>query len=317
MRIAVIGGGRSSEHEVSLESAHAVATALDPRHDLVQLTISRDGEWSHDGRALGLAAAIELLQGCAVAFPLLHGPHGEDGEIAGLLEMARVPYVGSGVRAGAIAMDKWVTKIVATASGVRTARGVLLRPGDPYFFDRPVVVKPVASGSSHGVSLVRSEAELDAALDAAFALDDRVLVEEQLKGREVDVAIIRRPNGDLIVSPPLEILTSGIFDHDTKYDGSAHFVVPAPLDAHETRTLERAAVRMYDALGCAGVARIDFFVTDRGSVLNEVNTTPGFTGRSQVPRMFAAAGVAYADLLELLVEDALTAAVAHAIPGRV
>ena len=202
-------------------------------------------------------------------------------------------------------MDKWVTKLVAAASGIRTAPGLLLRRGDPYVFSAPVVVKPVASGSSFGVALARSADELGPALDAAFALDDRVLVEKVMRGREVDLAVIRRAGGELVVSPPLEILGDGIFDVATKYDGSARFAVPAPLTNRERGALETAARRMVDALGCAGLARVDFFVTDRGPVLNEVNTTPGFTPASQVPRMFAAAGLPYPELLELLAHDAL------------
>ena len=304
MRVAVIGGGRSTEHQVSLASAAGVANALDARHEVVRLTIDPDGQWRAP-HPITPGEAVEVLRDCAVAFPMLHGPHGEDGTIAGLLELAGVPYVGSGVRAGAIAMDKWVTKLVATASGVTTAAGVLLHRGEPYEFDGPVVVKPVASGSSFGVSLVRTTDQLGAALDAAFAFDDRVLVEEVVRGREIDVAVIRRPNGDLIVSPPLEIVANDIFDHDTKYDGSAQFVVPAALEPGELHALETAAVSVYDAIGCGGVARIDFFLTDDGPVLNEVNTMPGFTPQSQVPRMFAATGVDYADLLELLALDAL------------
>jgi D-alanine-D-alanine ligase len=234
----------------------------------------------------------------------VHGPHGEDGTLAGLLDLAGVPYVGSGVGAGAIAMDKWVTKLIAAASGIRTAPGVLLRRGDPYRFTAPVVVKPVTSGSSLGVSLVRTGDELPAALDAAFALDDRVLAEKVIRGREIDVAVIRRSGGELVVSPPLEILGDGVFDADTKYDGSARFAVPAPLTDRDRGALESAARRMVDALGCDGLARVDFFLTERGPVLNEVNTTPGFTPASQVPRMFAAAGLDYAELLELLARDA-------------
>ena len=309
MRIAVIGGGRSCEHDVSLASAAGVAGALDGRHEVVRLTIDRDGRWSDDQGPIELGHAVQVLQGCAVVFPMLHGSHGEDGTVAGLLELAGVPYVGSGVRAGAIAMDKWVTKLVAAASGIRSAPGVLLHRGDPYDFGGPVVVKPVASGSSFGVSLVAKADELASALDEAFALDDRVLVEEVVRGRETDVAIIRLSGGQLIISPPLEILSPGIFDLETKYDGSARFAVPAQLTAEDRHAIESAAVRVYDALGCAGVARVDFFITDGGPVLNEVNTMPGFTPQSQVPQMFAATGLGYPDLLDLLAEDALQGAV--------
>jgi D-alanine-D-alanine ligase len=237
---------------------------------------------------------------------MLHGPHGEDGTIAALLDLAAVPYVGSGVRAGAIAMDKWATKAVASAAGVLTASGVLLRRSDHYSFEGPVVVKPVASGSSYGVTLVDDVDALGPALEAAFAFDDRVLVEEVVRGREIDLAVLRRPGGELLVAPPLEILGQGVFDLATKYDGSARFQVPAALDSDELAALEGAAVRSYDALGCGGLARIDFFLTERGPVLNEVNTTPGFTPQSQVPRMFAAAGLDYPHLLELLIDDALS-----------
>jgi D-alanine-D-alanine ligase len=307
-RVAVIGGGRSGEHDVSLASAAAVADALAARHDVVRLTIGRDGTWSdRTGRPLGLGGAVEMLRACQVVLPMLHGPHGEDGTMAALCELAGVPYVGSPVRAGALAMDKWVTKLVAAAVGVATAPGqVLTRAGGvEYAWRGPVVVKPVAAGSSQGVSLVDTADRLPGALDAAFAYDDWVLVEEVVHGREIDIAVVGRPDGGRLVAPALEILADGIFDTGTKYDGSARFVVPAPLTDAERKELEKAAVTVYDALGCAGVARVDFFWTERGPVLNEVNTTPGFTEQSQVPKMFAAAGISYADLLDLLVTDAL------------
>jgi D-alanine-D-alanine ligase len=310
-RVAVIGGGRSCEHAVSLASAAAVADGLDPlTYEAVALTIAPDGQW-HDAarRPLGLAGAVQVLQSCAVAVPVLHGPHGEDGTAAALCELAEVPFVGSGVTAGALAMDKWATKRVAAALGLCVADDVLLtrRTAASYAFTRPVVVKPVAAGSSHGVALARSAAELGSALEAALALDDRVLVEEVVAGREVDVAVLGRPDGSRIVAPVLEIVADGIFDHTAKYDGSADFRVPADLSVPERARLEGAAVAMYDALGCRGVARVDFFLTDRGPVLNEVNTMPGFTAQSQVPRMFAAAGTSYGELLDLLVRDALAA----------
>jgi len=206
-------------------------------------------------------------------------------------------------------MDKWVTKLVAGAVGIATAPAQLLTraAAQSYAFLRPVVVKPVAAGSSHGVTLVRSAAALGAALDAAFALDDRVLVEDVVIGREIDLAVLGRPDGSRMVAPALEILvTDGeIFDHAAKYRGSPRFVVPAPLDNVARKCLEQAAVGLYDALGCAGVARVDFFLTEEGPVLNEVNTMPGFTAQSQVPRMFAAAGMSFEALLDLLVRDAL------------
>ncbi|WP_116951063.1 D-alanine--D-alanine ligase family protein [Jiangella endophytica] len=309
-RVAVIGGGQNCEHDVSLASASAVADALETAgYAVVRLTIERDGGWRHGagGCPADLADAVHVLRTCDVAVPVLHGPRGEDGALAALCELAGVPYVGSGVLAGALAMDKWATKLVAADLGIATAPGVLLTPSTApgYRWTRPVVVKPVAAGSSQGVTLVESPGELPQALDGAFALDRRVLVEDVVAGREVDVAVLGRPDGSRTVAPALEIVVDGLFDFATKYGGAADFRIPAELADTERKELEDAAVAMFDALGCAGVARVDFFLTAAGPVLNEVNTMPGFTEQSQVPKMFAAAGVSYADLLDLLVRDVI------------
>ncbi|WP_307861870.1 D-alanine--D-alanine ligase [Nocardioides sp. SYSU D00065] len=310
-RVAVVGGGQNCEHEVSLASAASVAAALDPAaYDVVRLTIGRDGTWcDQDDRPLPLGEAVTLLQGCDVVLPVVHGPRGEDGSLAALCELAGVPYVGSGVGAGALAMDKWATKLVAEAIGIPTAPGVLLTAGTAATYDwtRPVVVKPVAAGSSHGVSLVADPGMLEEALRTALALDDRILVEDVVVGREIDVAVLGTADGSRVVSPALEIVVDGWFDHDAKYGGGAEFRVPAALPDPERTALEEAALAVYDALGCRGVARVDFFVTDAGLVLNEVNTMPGFTEQSQVPKMFAAAGMSYGALLDRLVRDVLPA----------
>ncbi|GGL02539.1 D-alanine--D-alanine ligase family protein [Mangrovihabitans endophyticus] len=308
-RVAVIGGGRNCEHDVSLASATAVADALERAgHQAVRLTIDPAGAWrDRAGDPIGLAAAVGALGSCAVAFPVLHGPHGEDGTLAALCDLAGVPCVGSPLGAGALAMDKWVTKLVAGALGIATAPGRLLTRTDTYTFTHPVVVKPVAAGSSRGVTLVRHAARLGPALDAAFGYDDRVLVEDLVTGREIDVAVLGRPDGSRVVAPALEIVVpaDAIFDHAAKYSGEPDFRVPAALDDAARDRLAEAAVRMYDALGCAGVARVDFFLTARGPVLNEVNTMPGLTAQSQVPRMFAASGMPFEALLDLLVRDAV------------
>jgi D-alanine-D-alanine ligase len=308
-RVAVIGGGANCEHDVSLASAAAICAHLDPsRYDVVPLTIGRNGCWYDGGsRPIGFTGAACVLRGCDVALPAVHGPRGEDGTLAALCELAGLPYVGSGVAAGAIAMDKWVTKLVAGAIGVATAPGQLLTAATAagYAWSRPVVVKPVTAGSSHGVSLVDDADRLGPALDAALALDDRILVEELVVGREIDIAVLGRADGERLVSPALEIAVDGVFDHDVKYGGRADFRIPAELAGGSAKELADAAVAVFDALGCAGVARIDFFLTDAGWVLNEVNTMPGFTEASQAPKMFAAAGLPYANLLDLLVSDAL------------
>ena len=310
-RVAVVGGGQNCEHEVSLASAASVAAALDPAaYDVVRLTIGPDGAWRDQAdRPLPLGEAVTLLQTCAVVLPVVHGPRGEDGSLAALCELAGVPYVGSGVGAGALAMDKWATKLVAEAIGIPTASGVLLTAATAatYAWTRPVVVKPVAAGSSHGVSLVADPGMLAEALQAALALDDRILVEDVVVGREIDVAVLGTADGARVVSPALEIVVDGWFDHDAKYGGGAEFRVPAALPEAERTALEDAALAVYAALGCRGVARVDFFVTDAGPVLNEVNTMPGFTEQSQVPKMFAAAGMSYGALLDRLVRDVLPA----------
>ena len=304
-RVAVVGAGQSCEHDVSLASAAAVAQALDPSSfEAVRLTIDRDGTWRDaGGRPIGLAGAVHVLAGCDVVFPMVHGPHGEDGTLAALCELAGLPYVGSGLGAGALAMDKWATKLLAASLGLATAPGRLVTAGTAAAerYDHPVVVKPVAAGSSLGVSLVTRADDLTPALEAALALDTRALVEDVVHGREVDVAVLRRADGSLEVSPALEIVADGLFDHAAKYGGHADFRVPAALTDIERKGLEDAAVATYQALGCSGVARVDFFVTDDGPVLGEVNTVPGMTEHSQVPRMFAAAGLSYADLLAELV----------------
>ena len=314
LRVAVVGGGQNCEHDVSRASAAAVRAALDPeKYEAVPLTIDRDGTWlGEQDRPLGwspadsLAGALRYVATCRVVLPAVHGPAGEDGTLAALCELAGVPYVGSRVGAGALAMDKWATKLVARAVGVRTAPGRLVT-GTNVVFDGPVVVKPVAAGSSFGVRLVRTEDELEPALRAALELDDRVLVEQVITGREIDVAVLDDPDTGRRVGPPLEIVADGLFDTTTKYDGSATFVVPAPLTDIEGKALTDAALTMFDALGCRGLARIDFFRTDDGWVLNEVNTMPGMTAESQVPKMFAADGLSYPELLDKLVRAALTA----------
>jgi D-alanine-D-alanine ligase len=330
-RVVVIGGGASAEHDVSLATAAAVAAALrSGGFDVDELTVDRDGRWRRGADALGpqpassLAAALGAVERADVVFPAVHGPSGEDGTLAALCALARKPMVGSGLRAGALGMDKWATKLVAEAVGIRTAPGRLVAAdladlGDLGDLDveTGVVVKPASAGSSFGVALARDAAELRAALRRAARFDDRILVEDVVQGREIDVAVLREADGRRRASPPLEILTDGLFDTRSKYDGSARFGVPADVDGASRAALTGAALRMFDALGCAGVARVDFFLTADGPVLNEVNTVPGMTAESQVPRMFAAAGLPYEQLVARLVDAATVPGPASPVPGRV
>ncbi len=327
LRVAVVGGGRNAEHEVSLASAAAIVAALDPdRYRPVPLTIGRDGCWygptAHRASApIGFPAALDLLQRVDVVIPAVHGRHGEDGSLAALCELVGVPYAGSGVAAGAVGLDKHATKLLAAAAGVATAPGEVLERTTAEsrlrsFDGGPVVVKPVSAGSSVGVSAAATAQEFASALTTAFAVDERVLIEPYVSAREIDVAVLRRADGQVIIPPPLEIVVDGVFDYETKYGGEARFIVPAPLENGEQAALERAALLTYDAIGCAGIARLDFFVTPDGVLLNEINTTPGFTPHSQVPRMFAAAGVGYPALVDLVITEALASHPAVSNAGR-
>jgi D-alanine-D-alanine ligase len=313
-RVLVIGGGQNAEHEISVKSAASIAGALrSGGFEVSNITIGLDGLWRNGLEPLGssaatsLAAALLLLDEADVLFPAVHGPLGEDGALAALAALSRKPVVGSDLRAGAIGMDKWLTKLVAEAMGVRVAPGRLVRAAElaDVEFETEVVVKPVSAGSSYGVSFVPDANRLDEALRTAALFDDRILIEHVVHGREIDVAVLQEADGSRWASPPLEIHTSGLFDTATKYDGTARFTVPADLSDTDRAAITQAALALFDALGCSGVARLDFFLGADGPVLNEVNTMPGMTAESQVPRMFAAVGVPYPDLLARLVAGAV------------
>lgn len=313
-RVAVIGGGANDEHDVSLASAAAVVRAVEALGlTAVALTIDRLGGWHlHDDGPVAPAEAVDHLVSCDVAFPILHGVDGEDGAVAGLLRLTGVPFVGSPVRAGALAMDKWVTKLIAEELGVRTAPGALVAGsadvgGLP--LEPPFVVKPTTGGSSNGVSVVREAGQLEGALASALSAGGTALVEEFVTGREVDIALFRDSDGLVRAGSTLEIAVAdgAVFDRGQKYDGSASFTLPARITAGEHAAIDAAARALYDALGCAGVARFDFFVTADGIVLNEVNTAPGFTEQSQVPRMYAALGLDYPALVAALLDAAAIA----------
>ena len=345
IRLAVLFGGRSGEHEVSCESAASILAGLDrERYEVLPVRIGRDGVWASvpimpdlpnveevlrwqqigfpeagDTTLAGsvLAAARELML-CDVVFPALHGPYGEDGAVQAMLDGLEIPYVGNGVAASALSMDKEYTKKIAASAGLAVADGVVLRKGQhdvsPEDRDRlglPVFVKPAREGSSIGVSKVEDWAELPAALDRARKSDDKVLVEAAVPGREIDIGVLERPNGNLEVSPPMEILPSTehtFFDYQAKYaDSATVFDVPAKLDPATTNAFGQDALRLFRELGCSGLLRVDFFLRPDGNrVVNEVNTFPGFTGVSQYPRMWRAAGLDYRDLLDVLVDTALT-----------
>jgi len=322
LRVAVLAGGRSSEHEISLASAHSVAAALDPeRYDVAEIGIGRDGRWE-----LGTGATtaetlpvpyeggpLERLGRVDVVLPILHGPFGEDGTVQGLLELAGIPYVGAGVAASALAMDKDLFKKVMRDSGIPVAPHHAIRLGDPVEnpFGYPVFVKPARLGSSVGISKVMSEGELPAAVELAFRHDEKVLVEEFVDGTEVEVGVLGNRVPAPIASLPGQIDTLGHdwYDFESKYaDGGMELLVPPPGLSQETiELLQRRAVEAFVASECEGLARVDFFVrsSDGEVVLNELNTMPGFTATSVWAKLFEASGIGYAEALDRLIELAL------------
>ena len=310
MRVAVLGGGRSSEHEISLASAAAVRAGLaQAGHEALEVLVSREGVWRHDGRAVAIEPGAGLL-GADVVFPALHGPFGEDGSVQGALEVADVPYVGAGVLASAVCLDKVVFKDLMAHAGVPQVGYVGLRPGD----DRgsaaglgtPVFVKPARLGSSVGISKVESPADLDGALDAAFAHDPHVIVEAASSGLEVECSVLG--NDDPEASQPGEIVAhADWYDYEAKYrEGGMDLVVPARIDAPARERVRELARHVFRLAGCAGLARVDFFVEDGGRVLvNELNTMPGFTATSVYAKLWHESGLPYPELLDRLVRLAL------------
>jgi len=266
---------------------------------------------SLDPAALGAAVPADVV------FPVLHGPYGEDGTIQGLLELAGVPYVGAGVLASAAAMDKEFTKKLLAAEGLPVGQWAVLRSGVPTLSESdkarlglPVFVKPARAGSSLGVSRVDSWADLDAAIDHARQTDPKVLVEAAVLGREIECGVLEYPDGRVEASPTAEIHLGGdhtFYDFDAKYlEDVATFDIPADLPAQTTARIQELSRRAFAALDAQGLARVDFFVRPDGDVvINEVNTLPGFTPISMYPRMWAAGGVSYPELISVLIRTAL------------
>jgi D-alanine-D-alanine ligase len=327
--VAVLAGGRSSEHDISLASARSVVGALDPeRYEVAEVAIGRDGRWALEAgdppRELGRGPAetlpvpaksgtLEALGAVEVVLPIMHGPFGEDGTVQGLLELADIPYVGAGVAASAIAMDKDIFKKVMRDSGIPVAAHHAIRLGDAIEnpFGYPVFVKPSSLGSSVGITKVHDEEELEPAVELAFRHDEKVLVEEFVAGTEVEIGVLGNRLPPPIASLPgqIDTLDHEWYDYASKYDeGGMELIVPPPGLAQETiELIQRRAVDSYVAIGCEGLARIDFFVRDGDGevVLNELNTMPGFTATSVWARLFEASGLSYADALDRLIELAL------------
>ena len=310
--VAVLSGGRSSEHEISLLSGRAVAAGLaEAGFGVVEITISREGAWTGPDGPVSLQPGAGL-EGIDVVFPALHGPFGEDGVIQGALETVDVPYVGSDVLGSAVCMDKLTLKRLCAARGLPQVEFVEVGDGDwraeVARFGSPVWVKPSELGSSVGISRVDEPAseELDRAIEVARAHDPRVIVEAHAEGREIEVSVL----GDLEpeASLPGEIVSKGEwYDYESKYtEGGMELIAPAELDQTVIERVQALALEVFRLAGCSGMARCDFFLTDGGEVLvNEVNTIPGFTEMSVYSRLWEASGLPYPDLLRRLVDSAI------------
>jgi D-alanine-D-alanine ligase len=311
MRVAVLSGGRSSEHEISLESGASVAAGLrEAGHEVVPVLLERDGRWTREGSEVELRAGGGLL-GVDVAFPVLHGPFGEDGTVQGLLECLDVPYAGPGVLAAAISIDKIILKRLLGFHGIPQVD--FCEAGEEGWREHvaamglPVWVKPARLGSSVGISKVTSpERALDEAVELARRHDPRVIIEANGGGREVECSVIG--NEEPRTSPPGEIVAhADWYDFEAKYsEGGMDLVVPARIGDEANARVRELATRVFRAIDGSGLARCDFFVLDDGEVLvNELNTIPGFTSTSVFAKLFEADGIAYAELCDLLVKYAL------------
>ncbi|WP_036257631.1 D-alanine--D-alanine ligase family protein [Mesorhizobium sp. WSM3224] len=347
LRIGVLFGGRSAEHEVSLLSAANVMQALDPaKYDAVPIFVTREGQWLLSrfgngalmtpstgtelclapgglGRMLAIPAsgAPHDLPAIDILFPVLHGLHGEDGAVQGLAEVARVPLAGCGILGSATALDKDIAKRLLKAAGLPVARSVTIdedvAPSLAELEEQlglPLFIKPARQGSSVGVAKVNASQEFDRALAEAFQHDRKLLAEEFVRGREIEYSVLESPAGELFVSRPGEIVPAeshGFYNYNAKYidaDG-ATLVVPADLPPEVEAAMRDTAAMAFRALGCDAMARVDFFLMpDMTFLINELNTIPGFTNISMYAKAMAASGVSYPEVIDRLVEHGLARA---------
>jgi D-alanine-D-alanine ligase len=317
-RIAVVLGGRSSEHEISLASARSVIDALEGGgNEVVAVSIDRAGQWQlgadqkaiEPGSRLPTKEVATTLVDVEVVFPVLHGPFGEDGTVQGLLELAGVPYVGAGVLASALCMDKDVFKSVMRDHGIPVTQNITLRSGDaPHNpFGYPCFVKPARLGSSVGITKAHSFSELEEGVALAFQHDEKVLVEQLVDGIEFEIGVLG--NRTPVASLPGEIVVTHNewYDYEAKYDeGEMDLVIPARITPEQIERAQTLAVEAFVATECEGMARADMFLRSDGEVLvNELNTIPGFTSTSVYARLFEASGVPYPELLDRLADLAV------------
>ncbi len=347
LRVAILFGGRSPEHDVSILSAINVVAALDPvRYDVIPIFVTKQGQWllMPAGAELKTAAKVEeavelsLLPGgrgrllaipagaqpyeipaIDVLFPVLHGMHGEDGSVQGLASVARVPLAGCGLTGSVTAIDKDIAKRLLRDAELPVAKGVCIEDGDPPSFETvsrelglPLFVKPARQGSSVGVSKIRTPEDFVAALAEGFKHDSKLVAEEFIAGREIEFSVLEHANGEIFVSLPGEIAPAeshGFYSYEAKYidEAGAAIRVPAQLPKDIEAELRKTAALAFKALGCDGMARVDFFVKeDMSFVVNELNTIPGFTNISMYAKAMAATGVTYSEVLDVLIDRALT-----------
>lgn len=336
LTVAILFGGKSAEHEVSLRSARNVAEAMDPKkYNVLMLGINKSGQWlppqpaaallgkntptEPSPTSTGLVPAgggtlVGSHQHIDVVFPVLHGTFGEDGTVQGLLRLADVPFVGAGVLGSAVGMDKDVMKRLLRDAGIPIAAFITLRAGERISFAAakkrlglPLFVKPANLGSSVGVSKVRNEKEFKQAVIEAFRYDTKILIEEFIEGREIECSVLGNETPE--ASVPGEIVVHDEFySYDAKYinEQGASLEIPAKLPAKVTKLVQETAVRAFKALECEGMGRVDCFVTKEGRVLvNEINTIPGFTNISMYPKLWEASGVSYRKLIDTLIKLAM------------
>ncbi len=316
LRLALIYGGRSGEHEISIRSAESVKNALDPaKYEISEYFINKDGKW----RPGPLLPEPRGNPGIDVAFPLLHGTFGEDGTVQGLLELAELPYIGAGVLASAVAMDKAMTKRLCKEAGLAVVEYIVLTTYQFHSectrlpFEFPAFVKPANLGSSVGISKVNNCEELKQALELAAQFDRKIIVERGIQGREFECAVL---GGDEpIASMPCEIIPSqDFYTYEDKYLlDEARIELPAKLTADQSSEMRRLAVACFETVGCEGMGRVDFLMDGATGELfiNEINTIPGFTSISMYPKMWEYCGIQYPELLDRLIDLALKRAQAR------
>ncbi|HRH32690.1 MAG TPA: D-alanine--D-alanine ligase family protein [bacterium] len=316
--VGILFGGKSTEHEVSLLSAKNVVEALDKnKYQAVLIKITKEGKWQLENKNVVRASNTEIIKTLDVVFPVLHGPLGEDGAIQGLLKIMDVPFIGPSILASALGMDKEVAKRLWRDAGIPSAKFLVFKDHEinSIQFSKvkkelglPLFIKPANLGSSVGVSKVHNEKAFRAAINNAFKYDLKILIEECIKGREIECAVLG--NEEPIASIPGEIIPQAEFySYKAKYfdEHGAILQIPAKLSVKEQKYVKQVAIKAFQTLGCEGMARVDFFLTKNGKlVINEINTIPGFTNISMYPKLWEISGIPYSKLIDILINLAIS-----------